>query len=249
MASFISALMGGGGPSTEMTDVAAKESSLANTFMQNYGQLYGEQQGVFNQLKAAYSPLIAAGPGQHGFTSPVLNALNTQAINAAGAANKNAQQAARMYGAGEGGGQFAGGGTSGLTSGIQKQIEAATGTQVANALGAQQNQITQADYNQGRANYFQALGGTQALGGMVSPTNVGTQASNELGASYGTESNISQLKQQQQNALIGGALNLGVDAVTFGAGGIANLDTTGGSTPWEQTKNLFSGGVDALSNR
>src|SRR5271166_1589225 len=233
MASFISALMGGGGPSTEMTDVAAKESSLANTFMQNYGQLYGEQQGIFNQLKAAYSPLIAAGPGQHGFTSPVLNALNTQAINAAGAANKNAQQAARMYGAGEGGGQFAGGGTSGLTSGIQKQIEAATGTQVANALGAQQNQITQADYNQGRANYFQALGGEQALSGMMNPNATGKLATDQLTSAYDTASNINDEKNAQSAALWGGISSLSNSVLSgglTGTGGVGNLGGPGTNT-------------------
>src|SRR5271157_4586088 len=114
---LIGGLMGGGGPSSAMKFNEGQTASLADTFMANYSTLFGENQSFLNTLKSSYAPLIAAGPSQQGFSSPVLAALNSAALNNSAAANRNAQMQVANYGA-------ARSGDSGLVSGVQKQLAA-----------------------------------------------------------------------------------------------------------------------------
>lgn len=231
MGGFLTALMGGGGPSAAMQADAAKQSSLADEYHQDYSQLFGQRSDIFNQLKNSYSPIISMGAGQHGFTSPVLNSLNAQALNSAGAANTNAMQAARNYGAGQGGG-----GTSGLASGIQKQILGSIASSSANALGAQQGQIVQQDYATGRDNYFKSLQGAQNLASEMNPNQTGKLASGQLDSAYSSASNINDEKNVQQAALWGGLTSLAGNIATGGmsgaiSGGLSMLGGGGKGDP------------------
>jgi hypothetical protein len=237
--SFLGGLFGGG-PSPQMKFTSAQEQSLADTLMANYSQLYGEQQDVFSKLNAAYSPIIAAGPGQQGFTSPVLAALNTQAINSASAANRNARQSVADYGAGRGN-------SSGLVSGVQKQLQGEVASASANQLATAQNAITQANYNLGRQNYYTALGGLSSLGGLENPVNTGALASNELTDTFNSATKINDETNAQRAALAGGLVGLGIDAATFGAGGIANLGA--GESFGEGVGDFFQGGMSALGKQ
>jgi hypothetical protein len=240
MGSFISALLGGGGPSAQMKTTAAQQTSLANSLFADYNQRFQGQSDILSQLRSSYAPLIAAGPGQQGFTSPVLAALNTQAINNSAAASRNARQAAGNFSAGQNN-------TSGLTSGITKQINASVDSQAANNLASTQDQITQANYKQGRENYFAALNGDQSVAQMENPTAFSSQAGQNLSESFSQGSKINDENNAKSAALWGGLASLGIDAATFGMGGVANLDTTGGSSVGEQFGNVFKGGIDALS--
>lgn len=238
MGGFLSALMGGGGPSREMKENSAQQQSLANTFMANYSQLYGENQEVLGQLKRSLTPLIAAGPGQQGFTSPVLAALNSQAINGAGAANRNARQAVANFGAGRAS-------DSGLTSGVQKQLEASVASNSSNQLANAQNEITQKNYETGRQNYFSALGGEEAMAGFTNPNGAGSLANSELTSSFNSSTKINDEVNAQKAARAGAIASLAMDVGTFGLGGIANLGA--GESLGEGFGDFFKGGVGALS--
>jgi hypothetical protein len=133
--------------------------------MNNYAQLFSQQQGVLAGLNRSLSPIVSAGPSQQGFSGAQLNSLNTAAINASGNAAKSALQAARTFGAGQGGG-----GTSGLTSGITKQIESTVASQQAGNLANQEVGIQQADWNQGNQNYWRALGAQEGVAQMYNPS-------------------------------------------------------------------------------
>ncbi len=188
---------------------------------QNYGTMFGKQLDVLKAIGSSLSPILAAGPNQRGFSADELAARNTQAINAAGAANRAAQQAARTYGAGQGGG-----GTSGLTSGITKQIEAGIGTQVASNLGATQGQIVQQDYETGRRNYEMAVGGEQALagqyGGAASSSQGGAISENQ--ASFGQAKTIQEQQAQKEQMIAGGITSLATTAATGGLGMLNDSD-------------------------
>lgn len=206
---------------------------------QNYGTLFGKQLDVLNHLNRSLSPILSAGPSQRGMSAEELNARNTQAINAAGAANRSAQQAARTYGAGEGGGA-----TSGVTSGITKQIEASIGTQVATNLGNEQGRIVSEDYAKGSENYWRAQGGMQQLASGYNPNAAAGDAISENQVSFGQAKTIQEQQAAKERAIAGGITSLASSAFTFGMGGLANL----GGSGWD-TKAFFGGGAEALGSK
>lgn len=241
MGGLISSIFGGGGPSREMKAAASQEQTLANLLMSNYQGLYGEQQDLFGKLKAAYSPIVAAGPDQQGFSSPVLASLNTQILNSGSAANRAARQASANFAAGQGGG-----GTSGLQSGIQKQIQASIASNSANQVANAQTNLSLKNFELGRDNFFRSAGGLDALAGLESPTATGGMAGSELSSVFHDESKINDEVNAQRAALAGGIASLAVDAATFGAGGIANMSAD--SSGLENAGNFFAGGFKSLGN-
>lgn len=173
------------GPTGAELTQQGNSATFASQLQANYGQLFGQQQGVLASLNKSLSPVLAAGPSQEGFSAPEKAALNTAAINGAGAANRSAQQAAANFGAGQGGGAGAG-----ITSGITKQIQGSIASQSANALAGQQNNIVQQDYAQGNKNYWQAQGAMQQLGQQYNPSAAESGSISEGGQAFSEASNI-----------------------------------------------------------
>ncbi len=229
-------MCGPSGPTSNEINLQKSSQTFATQLQQNYGQLFSQQQGVLSAINRSLNPILSGGPSQHGFSPEMLASLNTGAINAAGAANRMAQQAARTYGAGQGSG-----GASGVTSGITKQIESAIGSQSANALAAQQNQIVQADFSQGNANYWRAQGGLSQLASEYNPNAAESGTLNANQQAYGQEKDIQQ-QRDARGAWIGGLVASAIPFAGKGlASGFANLDTQGTSTGGEQAKNFASG--------
>jgi hypothetical protein len=226
------------GPSSSEKSIANSSQSFASQLQNNYGTLFGQQQSVLNSLNASLNPILSAGPSQRGFSGAETSALQTQAINNAGAASMAAQQAARTFGAGQGGG-----GTSGLTSGITKQIQASLASQAAGQEGAALNQITQADFAQGNQNYWRAQGGLAQLGQEYNPNATGNLTLNAQGQAFGEASKINQ----ENNALgqdIAGFLTAAAPiAGSFLSGGISNL---GKESVGDGIGDFFKGGISAL---
>lgn len=224
------------GPSSSEKAISASSQSFASQLQQNYGTLFSQQQGVLNAINRSLSPILAAGPNQHGFSGALLSSLQTGAIDAAGAANRAAQQAARTYGAGQGGG-----GTSGITSGITKQIEAGIASQSANAEAAQQNQITQADFAQGNQNYWRAQGGMDALAAGYNPNATASETIGEQGQAFGQAHQINEENNQKWKTIAGAVTGAGM---SFLSGGLSNLGA--GESLGEGLGDFFKGGVGAL---
>src|SRR5579859_391249 len=173
------------GPSSQEKAIQASTQTFGTMMQSNYGTLFAGQQNIISGLNRSLNPIVAAGPSQRGFSGAEKSALNTTAINNAGAANRAAQQAARTYGAGEGGG-----GTSGLTSGITKQIEGAIASQSAGQESSQLNQIEQADWNQGNQNYWRAQGALQGVAALENPNATAGTALSAENAAFGQANQI-----------------------------------------------------------
>ncbi len=201
------------GPSLQEKALQQSSSNFASMLQQNYGTLFNKQLDVLNSIGRSLSPILAAGPNQHGMSADELAARNTQAINAAGAANRAAQQAARTYGAGEGGG-----GTSGATSGITKQIESAIGTQTAQTLGRTEGTIVAEDYATGRENYWRAQGGMEALASGYNPSAAESGAINENQSSFGEAKTIHEQDMEASQMIAGGLTSLAGAGLTFAGG-------------------------------
>jgi len=184
----------------------------------NYAQRFAGQNDILNKLNESLSPIVEAGPNQQGFSPQELASLTTTAVNNAAAANRNAQQAAGNFAAGQNN-------TSGLQSGVQKQIRGSIASSAANQESNALNQITQANYNQGNQNFWRAQGGMSALSGQYNPAEFGSLSNNANEAAFGEADKIQQEKNAEQAAIAGGIANIGID---FATGGLASGAKFGG---------------------
>jgi hypothetical protein len=174
---------------------------------------------LIQSLNKSLSPLVATGPNQQGFSAPELASLNTAAINNSGAASRNATQAAQGALAGRGG-------DSGLQSGVDQQIIGSIKSNSANQLAGAQNQIAQANYATGRANYFNGVSGLSGLAGLQS--NKGDEAIGGNANAFKDADTISNETNAEQAAIAGGIASIGMDAATFGVGAAGGGGFMGG---------------------
>jgi hypothetical protein len=211
------------GPNNAETTAQSNEANLASTMSADFNSRFGNQSALISQLQNSLSPIVAQGPSQNGMSASELASLNSGAITSSAAAARNARQAAGNFSAGQGGG-----GTSGLQSGVTKQINASVDSSAANNLATQQNQINLANEQQGRANFFQAQGGLEALGGMENPEAFGGLANNSNASSFNEASQIEQ-QQAQKDSEIAGAVTSGLGlAGKFAAGAAGGGGLAGG---------------------
>jgi hypothetical protein len=237
IAPIIGAATGNCGPSKAEKDQAAASASFSKTLQSNYATRFGQQSDVLSAINRAMSPILAAGPSQRGFSAEERAALNTAAINNAGAASRNAQQAAANFGAGQGGGG------TGIISGVQRQIEGSIASSAANQLAGAENQITQADYAQGNQNYWKAQGGMEQLSQGYSP-NAAMSGSIEQGKeAFGQAKDVYAQQQQEDQAIAGGITSLASMAAGGIGGGISGVanSAAGASQPAAFAQGFFNG--------
>ena len=194
---------------------ASENSALAQEMSSDFGTRFSTQDAILKDLQQSVTPLVAAGPNQQGFNAPTLANLQTTNLNANAAAYRNAAMAV--------GGKEAGNASAtGLTSGIDKQINAGLASQAAASTAAGQNQIQAANYATGRQNY---QAGLSVLGGVSSQENpeaFGSGANSALGQTFGEQNTINQLNNQA-TADIAGMITGGVGDFTTGTEGGGGL--------------------------
>lgn len=179
--------------------------------------IFGADSQVYSSLMATFAPIVAAGPGQEGFSPAEKANLNSEAITETGQSYKNAKEAV-----GESQSSVGGGNTS-LPSGTQTGEDLQLAESGANQTASELGQITQADYNQGNQNYNQAVAGEMAAPGVF---NGATSAVNSLTGSSSAAGNTANQIAQENNSWVQG--------VTGALGGIAaaavnNIPFSGGS--------------------
>jgi hypothetical protein len=190
----------GCGPSSQEQQLEAQQASMAQLLQQDYTSRFAQQTEALKNLNTALSPMIAAGPNQQGFSPAELAARTTNAIDTTAGNFRNAKQEAQTTLAGQGGG-----GTSGLASGIDKQIEGSIASEGAGQLSQEENEIARENYATGRQNFWQAETGGMALSGQYNPLGF---SSAESGANTGAFQEAETINQQNSQgwADIGGAI-------------------------------------------
>lgn len=182
----------------------AADQSFGQTLRSSYGTDFSEAQGIFNSLNGNLESIVAAGPGQQGYTAPELAAKNSQAINNAAAANKNIQatigQHAAMTGA-----------TPGVESGVITAARANAAAKVENNLSNEEADITKGNYDTGRQQYDTAVKEQMALpeATMAPVAQAGGQA-NEADQITGKAANDLQASSSSWMGLVGGLANSAV---------------------------------------
>ena len=202
------------GASSEQKQIEQKQSALLDQMMNQSQGVFGDSSQVFKDLQSAFSPIVAAGPNQPGFSAPELSALKSSAKTNTGEVYRHESQAVREANAAVGGGnEYLPGGAE-----IGRNIEVANrgAARTADAL----NKIDVLNYETGHENYFQAAKG---LAGAPEVFNPATSASNAAtGAGTAAADTANQIAQQN---------NSWVSAVTGALGGIAGSAASGFMAP------------------
>lgn len=183
------------GPSAQQKQLAGMQQSFFQNLMASYNQNFAEQQGILSSLTRALSPILQGGPNQMGFSATENAALTGGAINAAAAANRNAQVIA---------GSSVGGNT-GVTTGGTKQLQSQIASTVGQGLSSNLNQISLANAQQGRANFFGAEQALSGVAGLENPLGYAGQANTAGGQAFNEATTIQNMRNQMQ-ADIGGAV-------------------------------------------
>lgn len=181
------------GPSTAEKNIASSQSAFFQNLMASYNQNFGEQQGILSSLTSALAPILQGGPNQMGFSASENAALTGSAINNAAAANRNAQVVAAQ----------SAGGNTGVTTGGQKQLQAAIATGTGQGLASNLNQINLENARTGRQNFFGAEAGLAGVADLENPLGYAGQANNAGGTAFGEAKTVQQ-ENNQVGADIGG---------------------------------------------
>ena len=220
------------GPVVQLKGATAAENSIAgsqqnfmNTLQQSFGTAFSSQQNILNGLTKSLNTTLAAGPSQYGFSQAETQALNTQATSGTAAQYQSAKAAAGEASA------AAGGGNAVLPN------NAAATTQAGIAQGAAQQEsnqllgIQEAGWQQGTANYNEAVSGLNQVASTENPNGLAGSANSAGSAAFGSASQIQQQNQAaspwgEVGGLVGslggaflGGLGGGLGKSVFGGGG------------------------------
>lgn len=219
------------GPTKQEKELQGSSEGFSNTLQANYGTQFKEQQSTLADLNNTISQIKSGNTGQ-GFGPQELAAKSTQILNAGAAANANARRAAQNFGAGQGGG-----GGNGLTSGIMKQVQGEIASNSANQIAGAQENLTAANYQQGRENAVRAASGYEALAQGYSPNSSMSGAINENAESFGEAKTIEEQQAAKDQAIASGITSAAFGAATFGAGALGGGGLQGGLQALSGSKN------------
>lgn len=192
-------------------NVANEQNSLFQNMVSQAQQIFGSASSVFHDLVDAFSPVVAAGPNQEGFSAGEKSNLTSSAVTGTAQAYRNASQAVKENESAVGGGNVD------LPGGAQIGEDTAVATSGAQQEASELNQINEADYQTGRQNFFQAASDLAEAPGVFNPATSAESAANSSGeAAANTENQIAQ----ENNSWVG--------AVTGALGGIGGALVTGG---------------------
>lgn len=193
------------GPSSEQQGLASSQQSFYNTLQQSYGTVFAGKENILNTLNKSLSPIINAGVGQYGFGNAEDASMRNQATAGTAGAYKSAKQATGEAQAAQGGGDTF------IGSGVKAQTNAQLANSAASTEANQQLGITQQGYQQGRQNYFGAVGQEQKVADAYDPSGLASAANSAGTSAYGSASGNQQIKAAADAANnpwapIGGAL-------------------------------------------
>lgn len=196
--------------SDTQTNLENEQASFYSTLQTQDTTEFGEDQGILNQIQSTYSPILAAGPNQYGFSTAETNDLNTQANEGVATDYANANKALQENNA------AAGGGNTYLPSGVAEQQEGALDASAASQQATEQLQIQQAGYTQGQTNFNEATSALEGTAGLLNPDGTASVA-NTAGTAEGTTANqIVNENESWMAPLIGAAGAIGAGALKGG---------------------------------
>jgi hypothetical protein len=201
------------GPSAAETATSTQGQDFSQLLNQSYSQNFAGQSSILGNLTNVLNPIAEAGPSQEGFSGSEKAALTGGAINTNAQNYKNASTVVAEGNAGAGGNTYA-------PSGGQGQEAATIASNAAQNTSNTENQITEADYAQGRQNFQGAVGGLENVAQQYNPNATAGEA---LGANQNAFSQEGSI-ESQQNAWEGDLTGLvgGLGGAALGAYGASH---------------------------
>lgn len=213
--------------SSAETNLANQQASFYSTLSSNYATQFANQSNVLASLKQAWSPILAAGPGQFGFTPQETASLRTGASDQIAQGQVNAQKALNNTVAAEGGGNAV------IPSGATQQLDASLLSSSAQQNAATQNQITQAGYQTGLQNFNNASNALSGVSAQYNPLGFAGQTTGAGNSAFSEADTVNTENNAWKSALagaiggIGGAVLGGPIGAEIGSG-IGNAVGGGG---------------------
>ncbi len=189
------------GPSATQEQLQTEQAGFYQTQVQAYNTAYANFSTLQNTLNQQFAPVLAAGPGQTGFTSAENNALLSQAKTGTATNYQQAEEAANANINSRGGGND----TTNITSGGAQQIQEELSSTAAATESAEDLGITQSNYALGRSNYEGAVQGEEELAAGWNPNSFAGSANNS-GQVADTEANAITQEQDSVWGSVLGAL-------------------------------------------
>lgn len=209
-----------GGPTGTQAQLQSEEAQFYQTQIQAYNAAYGKYTDLTNAIQQQFAPILAAGPGQYGYTTPEDAALRTQATegtaqNYAAASRALAQRTAAQ-----------GGGTSNVnaTGGPATAENARLAGLAAQTESQQQLGITTSGYDLGRQMWQNAITGTQQLAQGWNPNQFAGSTTSAGGLASSEANTIAQQQQSAWGSVLGALGGVAKDASLGG--------TTAGGMKW-----------------
>lgn len=191
--------------SSQETSISNEQAGFYSDLMNSYNQQFANQSNILSSLQSAFSPILAGGIGQQGYTAPELAALRTSATDTTAQGYQQARMAVDDQMA------AAGGGNVPMPSGAAAQINSELAAQFAGQNAAEQLGITQNNYTQGRANFLGAASALSGAAGLYNPEGFMGGANSAGSSAFGSANTVNQQNQSSLSGLgtaigaIGGA--------------------------------------------
>ena len=198
------------------------EEEFMNQLQTEQGTQFQNEQVAQNQLQQAWSPIVAGGAYQYGFSTAEDQQLQGNIENAGAQATENTENAAQLRQQQATGG--AGGGPAGGQAAIDAQVAATGAQQTATNLA----QEKEAGYQTGRQNFLAATGGEAEVAGLSSPTSYAGAATKAGTSATGA---INLVDQNNANSLVNKAVG-GAAQGAFGALGTVASTIGSGNVGW-----------------
>jgi len=229
------------GASQQEKDIFQMQKSAYATLQDQASQIFGASSKIFSDLTSAFEPILAAGPGQEGYTVPQKAALESRAITQTGEAYRHAQQAAGERIAASGGGQAV------LPAGSTAALQARIAAEGAGATAEQLSNIDLQSAERGRQNWLSAAGVLSGAPSVFNPATGAAEAGTQAGgAAAGTAKSITQANQswmQPVAGILGGIAGAATAGLTGGMSAAAPA-ATGGSGKCYVAARIFGGWND-----
>ena len=189
-----------GGPSSAQTENQQAQADFYKKQIAAYDTAYGNYKEIQNALKQQFAPIMAAGPGQFGYTPEETTALRTQATEGTAQAYAAAQKALQERVATLGNGTN----TINMTGGPMVQTQGQLASTAAGESARENLAITSSGYDLGRSMWQNAITGYENLASGWNPNSFGSTAIN-AGNSAASEANtIAAQRNSMWGAILGG---------------------------------------------
>lgn len=203
---------GGKGDSTA-SNTEKSQGSFTNTLQSSFANNNANQQQQLNFLS---KNLQSAVTNPQGYSPETLAAMRTQVTDKAAQSNKDVMQAVNEKNATQGGGS-----ATALPSGVQEQIDAGVGTQIANNEANSQLGITEQNGQLQNENKWKAIQGEQDVASLENPEGMAGAGNNAASTVGGLSQAVTQANGPGIGSILGGVVGagLGVAAKAYGGGG------------------------------